>query len=278
VSQLYVIATPIGNLGDVSVRSREALGEATAIVAEDTRRARQLLSHLGITQKALSRLDAHAGEHDVERVLERLARGETVALLTDAGTPSVSDPGARVVRACHERGIRVVPVPGPSAVTSAIAASGLVEGPFLFVGFLPRTGGKRRAWLDRIGATEEPVVLFEAANRLRTTLKELAIGAPDRLACVARELTKKFESIRVLALSDWTLDGQEFRGEVTVVLGPGAPSKAADSADLDLVVRSDLARGKSPREIADAHHALLGVSRRTVYQRALELKSDADSA
>lgn len=270
---LYVVATPIGNLGDISERLRSALSESAVIVAEDTRRTLKLLSHLGITKKALWRLDAHADERDLERVLERLDQGETVALLTDAGTPGVSDPGARLVRACHERALRVVPIAGPSAVTSAVAASGLVEGPFLFVGFLPRSGGKRKAWLERIARTLEPVVIFEAANRLADTLDELARDNPERLACVARELTKKFESIRTRPLSAWVSEREEFLGEVTLVLGPGTAADATETTTLDELVRNELASGKSPKEIADTLHGGLGVSRRTVYQLALALKA-----
>lgn len=274
MAQLYVVASPIGNLGDVSKRTFETLSDATVIVAEDTRRARGLLSHLGVAGKPVQRLDAHTEASELERVLALLTSGERVALLTDAGTPSVSDPGARLVRECHARSIPVIPIPGPSAVTSAIAASGLVEGAFLFVGFLPRSGGKRKRWLERIATTEEAVVLFEAGNRVHDTLTALAERQPDRLCCVARELTKKFESIQLRPLDDW-LDTHEFRGEVTLVLGPQRSAQSAPREDeLDALIEEQLGKGKGAKEIAEEHAERLGVPRRALYQRVLALKRD----
>lgn len=274
VGTLYVVASPIGNLEDISPRAQRALSEAQHIVAEDTRRSHKLLSHLGITGKSLSCLDAHASDGELERVVQRVAAGETVALLTDAGTPSVSDPGAALVRRCHEQSLAVVPIPGPSAVTTAIAASGLVEGPFLFVGFLPRSGGKRQRWLERIRNSSEPCVLFEAGNRTHATLTDLCEGQPDRMACVARELTKKFEQIRSRPLSEWRATAEEFRGEVTLVLGPVWLDSAPDLDVVDEVVRSEMEAGKSAKAIAEAHHRALGISKRDLYQRVLSAQNE----
>lgn len=276
MSTLSVIASPIGNLGDLSPRAVEALREARHVAAEDTRRSRQLLSHLGISGKPLICLDAHASERAVEGVVQLLLQGEQVALLTDAGTPSVSDPGAALVRRCHEQGLKVVPIPGPSAVTAAIAASGLVEGPFLFVGFLPRKGSKRTTWLDKIRASEEPVVLFEAPQRVAKTISDLSVGQEERPLCVARELTKRFEEIAVRSLGVWRDDEREWRGEVTLVLGRGANATREAELDddaLERLIGEELARGAAARDIAGQHHARAGISKRTLYQRVLEIKS-----
>lgn len=274
---LYVVATPIGNLGDITRRAEAVLAEVRTVLAEDTRRARQLLSHLGVAGKAVARLDANATTRDVERAFERLQAGERVALLTDAGTPSVSDPGAALVRRCHDGGVKVVPIPGASAVTSAIAASGLVDGAFFFAGFLPRSGKKRQRWLDRIAHTEEAVVLFEAGNRARQTLSELAARQPERTLCVARELTKKFEQVELRPLSAWLLDLPEQKGELTLVLGPMKEAAAElDLAELDELVRRELGSGTSPRDIAQNHHQSLGLSRRELYQRVLSIRDGAE--
>lgn len=270
---LYLVASPIGNLGDVSRRTTEVLTRVDAIVAEDTRRARKLLTHLGIAGKPVARFDAHANDDDVERATFRLRSGQNVALLTDAGTPSVSDPGAALVRSCHALGLPVVPIPGPSAVTCAIAASGLVEGAFWFVGFLPRTGSKRQRWLDRIEATEEPVVLFEAANRIRNTVEHLAERQPERMLCIARELTKKFEQVELRSLADWRESLTELRGELTLVLGPGHSARVvADAGEVDQLVLRELSRGLGPKLIAEQHHTALGMSKRDLYQRVLALR------
>jgi 16S rRNA (cytidine1402-2'-O)-methyltransferase len=278
VSTLYVVASPIGNLEDISPRAQRALSEAQHIVAEDTRRSHKLLSHLGITGKSLSCLDAHASAEAVERVVQKVSAGETVALLTDAGTPSVSDPGAALVRRCHELSLAVVPIPGPSAVTTAIAASGLVEGPFLFAGFLPRSGGKRQRWLERIRNCAEPCVLFEAGNRTQATLADLCEGQPERTACVARELTKKFEQIRSRPLSEWRAGTEEFRGEVTLVLGPVRLDSAPDLDVVDELVRRELAAGQSAKAISESHHRALGMSKRDLYQRVLSTRNERPEA
>src|SRR5579863_5226229 len=184
---LFVVATPIGHLGDVTARAVETLRACDRVLAEDTRRTRQLLTHLGIAGKPLDRLDAHASETDVARAVERLTAGESAALVTDAGTPGVSDPGERLVEAAIAAGVRVVPIPGPSAVLAALAGSGLAgDGRFRFVGFLPRDGTARREAVALVCATPEPVVLVEASNRTQATLRDLADATPERRACVAR--------------------------------------------------------------------------------------------
>jgi len=220
---LFVVATPIGNLRDITLRAVDVLREADRILAEDTRRTRALLSHLGIAGKPMDRLDAHAEGDAVQGVLARLAAGERVALVTDAGTPVVSDPGALLIRAAAERGLRVTPVPGASAVMAAVTLSGLVSSGFRFLGFLPRGGPERRTAVERVVETPEAVVLFESPQRLGETLAELAQAMPEREATVARELTKLLEeAVRGTLASLAAQAEREWLGEITLVLGPYA--------------------------------------------------------
>jgi 16S rRNA (cytidine1402-2'-O)-methyltransferase len=269
---LYVVSTPIGNLGDITRRAAETLGAADRVAAEDTRRTRALLSHLGIAGKPVVKLDAHAGDRILAELVAQLEGGESIALVTDAGTPSVSDPGTELVRLTASRGLAIVAIPGPSAVTAAVAVSGLVDGPFLFLGFLPRKGEKRKRLLRRIAGSKEPVVLFEAPNRIRETLADLAEVAPSRAACVARELTKMHEELTRGTLSE--LAGRDVmeRGEFTVVVeGNGEPDDA-DDADVDALVEARLDSGDGARTIADDVAEVSGRPRREVYARVLELR------
>jgi 16S rRNA (cytidine1402-2'-O)-methyltransferase len=273
---LFVVATPIGNLGDVTARAAETLRACDVVVAEDTRRTRQLLTHLGIGGKAVERLDAHASAGDLQRVLSRLTAGEQVALVTDAGTPGVSDPGERLVAAAAAAGVRVVPIPGPSAVLAALVASGMAgDGHFRFVGFLPRDGAERREALALICATPETVVLFEAANRAHATLTDLADATPDRAACVARELTKVHEELVRGTCASLATDGREWIGEVAIVLGPhdpGSREARVDDAALDARIDEALARGEHARTTADRLAAWSGRPRREVYERFVARK------
>ena len=273
---LYVVATPIGNLGDVSTRAADTLRACDRVLAEDTRRTRQLLSHLGIVGKPLDRLDAHAGEAEIARAVERLAGGESAALVTDAGTPGVSDPGQRLVEAAVAAGVRVVTVPGPSAVLAALVGSGLAgEGRFRFVGFLPRDGTARRDAVALVCATPEPVVLFEAANRAQATLRDLADATPDRTACVARELTKLHEEYVRGTCATLAADDREWLGELALVLGAHAPEsreETVDDAALDARIDEALGKGEHARTIADKLAAWSGRPRRDVYQRVVGRK------
>jgi len=268
---LFVVATPIGNLGDLTARAVETLRSCDRVLAEDTRRARQLLSHLAIQGRAVERLDAHATERDVERVVARLAGGERVALVTDAGTPVVSDPGAAVVDAAIAAGVPVVPIPGPSAVLAALVGSGLAgDGRFRFVGFLPREGSARRDAIAQVCETPEAVVLFEAPSRLRATLGDLADATPDRRACVARELTKLHEEMARGTCAELAADEREWLGEIAVVLAPHDPAartEAVDDAALDARIDEALARSEHPRTAADRLAAWSGRRKRDVYER-----------
>lgn len=273
---LFVVATPIGNLGDITSRAIQTLTQVSTIAAEDTRRARLLLSHLGISGKRVLCVDAHASSGVLAKLTQKLSEGDQIALLTDAGTPSVSDPGSALVRLCRDQGIQVTPIPGPSAVTTAIAACGLVDGGFLFLGFLPRKGEKRQRALLRIRRTAEAVVLFEAPQRVSLLLKDLAAEMPERRLCLARELTKKFEEVRVKPLRDWAELDVEVRGEVTLVLAPTEETQdvQASTQDVATLMADLLGRGMSAKDTA-AHLALAtGMSKRDLYQMALEQRAE----
>jgi 16S rRNA (cytidine1402-2'-O)-methyltransferase len=267
---LYVVSTPIGNLGDVTRRAAETLALVDRVLAEDTRRTRALLAHLGI-RRPVAKLDANVSEAAIRSVVERVRAGERVAFVTDAGTPSVSDPGTALVRMAAEAGVPVTVVPGPSAVTAAIALSGLVEGPFLFMGFLPRHGAKRRRTIDRMKAAEEAVVLFEAPTRLADTLAELSARMPTRRACVLRELTKLHEEVVHGSLAELAERKITPRGEVTVVVA-GEDGGAAEVPEIDTLVAERLDAGDTPRTVADDVAAVTGRPRREVYARVLELR------
>ncbi len=273
---LFVVATPIGNLGDLTERARRVLAAAGVVAAEDTRRARALLSHLGIAGKDVVRLDANASQGDVARLAERIAAGAMVALVTDAGTPGISDPGSALVRAVAERGAAVVPVPGASSVVTALSVSGFAATAFRFVGFLPRGKKERTEVLARIADDHDAVVFLEAPPRMAETLDELARMMPAREAMVARELTKVHEELlrgTLLELAE-AHGGREWLGEITVVLGPyaGRGEPAADDAVLDARIEALVAEGRRAREVAEIVSLELGLSKRTVYERVVGKK------
>jgi 16S rRNA (cytidine1402-2'-O)-methyltransferase len=274
---LWVVATPIGNLGDLSPRAADTLRRAPVIAAEDTRRARTLLAHVGAEGKELVRLDANASERDVARLGERVGAGEDVALVTDAGTPVVSDPGSALVRVVRARGGCVVPVAGPSAVTAALSASGYEARGFRFVGFLPRAGKDRAAALGRIASDTDAVVLFESPHRLSETLADLARIAPTRRALVARELTKLHEELLEGELGALSAEhgGREWLGEITMVLAPSEARDAAPAAIEDLDPRIDalLDEGRRTKEIAELLALESGLGRREIYERVAARKA-----
>jgi 16S rRNA (cytidine1402-2'-O)-methyltransferase len=268
---LYVVGTPIGNLGDITLRALETLRAVSDVAAEDTRRTRALLTHFGISGKRLHAIDAHATVREIEKLTLRLRDGHDVALVTDAGMPTVSDPGAALVRAAAAQNLRVLVLPGPSAVTAAAALSGLVEASFWFVGFLARRGAKRERLLERIAAFPDPVILFEAPNRVADTVTELAAILPDRPASISREISKLHEETLRGSLAELAAraaaDG--VRGEVTIVLGPSPSgvSERLDDADLDARIEERLGRGVPTKAIAAELAALSGRPRREVYAR-----------
>ena len=216
---LYVVATPLGNLQDLSERAASVLRSVDVVASEDTRRTGNLLAHLGVRPRLLS-FHAHSRPSRTATLLEILASGRTVALVTDAGTPGVSDPGADLVAAARAAGSAVVPVPGASAVAAALSASGLPADRYLFLGFIPKKGTERARLLARAAAEDWSVVFFEAPGRLATLLTDLAQLAPGRGAVVARELTKLHEEFRVGTLEELAnyYSTTEPKGEITVVV------------------------------------------------------------
>jgi 16S rRNA (cytidine1402-2'-O)-methyltransferase len=272
---LYVVATPIGHLGDLSARAVETLSKVARVAAEDTRRTRGLLTHLGLS-KPIERLDAFASAHDLARVIQQLEAGEDIALVTDAGTPVVSDPGTELVRAAIAANVRVVPIPGPSAVLTALVASGLSGGSFRFLGFLPRKGPDRRDALETVRGTPEVVVLFESPERTAETLADLSRIMPKRSCVVARELTKVHEEFVRGTIDELAqqLASRELLGEVTIVIGPRLNEEplAMSDEDLDRLIDTELGKGRRPRDVADEVALVSGRSRRDVYTRVLGKK------
>jgi 16S rRNA (cytidine1402-2'-O)-methyltransferase len=265
---LYVVATPIGNLGDLSPRAAEVLREVRAVAAEDTRRTLKLFAHMGAPAPELLSLPAFDERGRVARIVERLRDGETIALCTDAGTPGVSDPGAALVAAAWAAGARVVPIPGPSAALGALSASGFPADRFLFAGFLPRKGGARAEALRSLAAAACTVVLYEAGNRTAETLRDLADALGDREALVARELTKLHEELArgpLAALAERF--GGEVRGEVTIVVsGEGATAPVEVPAEpLDAELARRIAAGEAPSAIARDVARARGLKRSDVY-------------
>jgi 16S rRNA (cytidine1402-2'-O)-methyltransferase len=267
---LYVVATPLGNLQDLTLRAADVLRRVDVVAAEDTRHTRPLLSHLGAAPQMLS-FHAHSDERRVAGLLEILESGRDVALVSDAGTPAISDPGFELVAAARAAGVVVVPIPGPSAVATALSAAGLPADRYLFLGFLPRKGTERARLLARAAAEEWSVVFFEAPSRVRALLDDLAEAAgPGRRVTVARELTKLHEEIVSGTLADigGYYTGTEPRGEFTVVLeGTGQPAAAPDrSAEAEALARQLLAEGRTRREVAQQLAAELGLARNAAYR------------
>lgn len=273
--RLQVVATPIGNLGDISARTRAALEHADAIVAEDTRHTLALLSALGISRPLLS-LHTHNESQRVPQVLARLAAGETLALVSDAGTPLLSDPGYELVHAATEAGVPVEAIPGPSAITTALACAGVPVSRFCFEGFLPARERERRTALERLAAEPRTLVFFEAPHRIAAMLSDLAAAfGPERRAAVARELTKAHETLYRGTLGELAQRASEEenfqRGELTVVV-QGAPAETRD-VDEALLRRAVelLTRELPPGRAAAIAAQLTGASRSTAYALATQL-------
>jgi 16S rRNA (cytidine1402-2'-O)-methyltransferase len=271
---LHLVATPIGNLEDVTLRALRVLGEADLVLAEDTRRTRILLDRHAVKARPVS-LHAHNEAARTERALSVLDGGGDVALVSDAGTPLVSDPGERLVAAAIAAGHEVVAVPGPSAVLAALAVSGLPVERFSFLGFLPRRSGARDALLESLRERPDTLVLFESPNRLAASLRRLAAFlGDDRPAAVARELTKRHEEVARGSLAELArrfADGA--KGEVTIVVAGAPPAAAPAIEDLDAEIRSQIDQGRPSREIAGELARATGLPRREVYERVVALKS-----
>lgn len=276
---LQVVATPIGNLEDITLRALRVLGEADLVLAEDTRRTRTLLARHAIDARPRS-LHRHNEMSRIESALEVLGGGGSVALVSDAGTPLVSDPGERLLAAVVEAGHRVEAIPGPSAVLAALAVSGLRVQPFTFLGFLPRRKGPRAGVLAAFRDRSETLVLFESPRRVVKTLRELIDVLGDRRACVARELTKIHEEARRGLLSELADHYEDAaRGEFTLVVAgvEGDASHAEmDLAEVDSRIRSRLAAGARPKEIAAELSAVTARPKRELYARVLRVREASD--
>ncbi|MDD3312910.1 16S rRNA (cytidine(1402)-2'-O)-methyltransferase [Pseudodesulfovibrio sp.] len=248
---LHVVATPLGNADDLSPRARRVLSTADLILAEDTRRAGSLFARLGLAHAGrLMSFYEHNEDKRLPKVLEFLENGASVALISDAGTPLLSDPGFTLVRACRERGIRVTPVPGPSAPVTALSASGLPPLPYTFLGFLPRRKGHTEKLLAAHRDTGATLVFFERKSRLKGSLAICREVLGDRPFCIARELTKDFEEFVSGSLADISGVDPEMRGEITVLVGPPEAEAQTGEEDIARIVEEESAAGGKPKEIA----------------------------
>lgn len=271
---LYLVSTPIGNLGDFSHRAVEVLSSAALIVAEDTRHSRRLLDHYDILTP-VSSYHEHNEAKETPRLVARLQGGDSIALISDAGTPLVSDPGSRLVAAVIEAHVPVVPIPGPSSVMAALVASGMSVERFTFFGFLPRKGRERAEMLADVVASRPTAVLFEAANRVASTMAALAdAGAGERAAVVARELTKRFEEFRrgtVAELASAYAENDP-KGEIVLVIAGASPEKVPES-ELSDAAQKLRASGSSPRDVIDHLVKELGAPRNLAYRIAHQVGS-----
>ena len=276
---LHVVATPIGNLRDVTLRALETLASADTVACEDTRVTRKLFDHYGIATPLMPYHD-HNAETARPKILDMLAAGGAVALVSDAGTPLISDPGFKLVRAARLAGHAVTAAPGASAALTALSIAGLPTDRFFFDGFLPAKEGARRERVAELARIPATLVLFESGPRLAATLAELATGLGAREAAVCRELTKLHEEVRrgdLGALADAYAAGAEMRGEIVLVIAPPAAPAQASAAEIDALLRAALARTSLKDAVAEVA-AATGEPRRAVYGRALELAKDQNGA
>jgi 16S rRNA (cytidine1402-2'-O)-methyltransferase len=270
---LYVVAVPIGNLEDITLRALATLRAVDVIAAEDTRHLATLARHHGVEVRVLSYHD-HNEEGRSRELVERLRSGEDVALVSDAGMPLVSDPGYRLVRAAIEAGIALSVIPGASAVTTAIAGSGLPPHPYRFVGFLPRAAGARRSALEAIAADDATLVAFEAPHRLADALRDAVAALGDRPACVARNLTKRHERWQRGTLGSLAAEvgaEEEVRGECTIVIG-GADARVTATKEAEADARLLLGGGAPARTVQDLLMARHGMAKRDAYALVLRLR------
>lgn len=270
---LYLVATPIGNLEDLSYRARRVLAEVDVIACEDTRHTRHLLAHYGITTSLVSYHEHNEARRTAE-LLRRLRGGENVALVSDAGTPAVSDPGYTLIREAGAAGLPVVSIPGPSAVIAALTVSGLPPDRFVFVGFLPRKSGERRRALGEIATVPWTLVMFEAPHRITAVLHDVREVFGDRRIALARELTKKFEDVFRGTVSE-ALEHVRVhppRGEFTIVLEGAVEERKERKADAPARMRALLAEGTAPTAAVADLMRTAGLSRREAYRLMLEIQ------
>lgn len=272
---LYVVATPLGNLGDLTARAADVLRSVPWVAAEDTRHSAPLLRHLGSPAKLLPAHE-HNEEAAARQVIDRLAAGEAVALISDAGTPAISDPGARLVARVREAGYKVVPLPGPCAAVAALSASGIAAPHWLFHGFLPAKAKQREETLRELAALPAALVFYEAPHRILETVAALADAfGPARRLVIARELTKLFETVHACPLGEalaWLeADANRQKGEFVLIVD--APAAAAgDDAEAERVLKLLLDDGLPVKQAAKLAHAITGAARNALYERALALR------
>lgn len=270
---LYVVATPIGNLRDITLRALDVLAGADLVLAEDTRVAGKLLGVYGLSAK-LERYDEHGAERSRPKAMAALAEGKRVALISDAGTPLVSDPGYKLVREAAAAGVAVFPIPGPSALLAGLSAGGLPTDRFLFAGFPPPKSAARRTFLEELAPIRATLVFFEGGSRLAASLTDMAaVLGETREAVVCRELTKLYETLYRGALAELAADPRldAPKGEIVILVGPGHEADAT-AGDIDTALADALLRLR-PAEAAAEVAKALGLSRRDVYQRAMALRA-----
>jgi len=268
---LWIVATPLGNSGDLSPRGREILERSGLVLCEDTRRAARLFSSQGLTPGRFMSLFDHNEEGRIPQVLEHLASGGEAALISDAGTPVLSDPGFLLVRATREAGFAVRPVPGPSAVMAALSASGLAPQPFVFLGFLPRKSGDVRQALGRFAQAGCTLVFFERKDRLSKSLAVALEALGDRECVVCRELTKTHEEFLAGRISDFAGRELDLLGEITVVIGPALEKAVSGEDDVEAVLGREMQAGGKPKEIARRASTLLaGHTVKELYELVLK--------
>lgn len=273
---LFIVPTPIGNLDDMTVRAARVLAEVDFIAAEDTRHTRKLLSHLGITTPLQSYYRGQEAKQG-QRLLAELAAGKKIALVSDAGTPAISDPGTRLVRLCHEQGIRVIPLPGPSAVTTLVSASGLAEEGYAFLGFLPSKAGQRRTALQGRVFDVLPFVIYESPRRIIPTLADILAILGDRTVCFGRELTKIHEEVvvtSVSALQAALADRPAVKGEIVMIVAGSTVATAVGEDDIRELLTGLRRQGLSMKDAVQKISHDLGGKRSAVYKIGLQVWKD----
>ncbi|MBA2247567.1 MAG: 16S rRNA (cytidine(1402)-2'-O)-methyltransferase [Chloroflexia bacterium] len=279
VGTLFIVATPIGNLGDMTFRAVETLRNVSLIAAEDTRHSSILLREFGIATHMISYHQHNLASRE-GRILRELETGD-VALISDAGTPGIADPGVEIAALAFEAGHTVVPVPGASALTAAVSASGLVPGPFLFLGFLPRSGEERRIAIGKAAAAGVPFVVYEAPTRLLATLADIQAATGNRRAMVGRELTKLHEELRTGTLEVLRVHfgAAPPRGEFVIVVGGSAdPTNGVEEGDVETIIRQLLADGAKPSRAARDAAAISGISGADAYDLVRRITREGTGA
>ncbi len=274
---LYVVATPIGNLADITLRALEVLKSVDAIAAEDTRHTSGLLSHFGISKKLIA-VHQHNEQQSAEALVARLQTGENIALVTDAGTPAVSDPGAIVIAAVRAAGFKVVPIPGASAVVAALSASGIVENGFTFVGFMPASGSARKKVLNSVAKHAYTLAFYEAPHRIVESIVDMAlIFGAERKIVIARELTKTFETIHQCSLGEaikWLeADTNQQRGEFVLLVEPALVKETEGLGDEEIRVLKILLADLPLKQAVKLATEITGAKKNMIYARALEIQS-----